>query len=195
MFRDFYQLRTVVSNIIHQAKCEYFTNTLLEHKHQPREIFRICNRLLGRNKDLPLPPSYTDEELATKFNNFFTTEIANIREVLESTCIDTIQTDKSCTHMPPKLTTFKVLTCQDVEKIISRLLSKSSEADPTPTSQVVLKHRKYYRVTEPMSTLHWLCIHERIQYKVASIKFNCLKSNAPQYLIDLLPKRQNIRQL
>ena len=61
--------------------------------------------------------------------------------------------------------------------------------------QVVLKLKKYDRVTEPISTLHWLCIHERIHYKVASIMFNCPKGNAPQYIIDLLPKRQNIRQM
>ena len=61
--------------------------------------------------------------------------------------------------------------------------------------QVVLKLKKYDRVTEPMSTLYWLCIHKGIQYKVASIMLNCLKGNAPQYLIGLLPKRQNIRQL
>ena len=61
--------------------------------------------------------------------------------------------------------------------------------------QVVVKLRKYDRVTEPMPALHWLSVHERIQYKVASIMFNCLKGNASQYLIDLLSKRQNIRQL
>ena len=60
---------------------------------------------------------------------------------------------------------------------------------------VLLKLTKYDWVTEPMSTLHWLYIHERIEYQVASFMFNGLKGNAPQYLIDLIPKRQNIRQL
>ena len=69
-FRDFYHLRRAVANIIHQAECEYFINALLEHKHQSREIFRICDRILGRNKDLPLPPGHTDEELGTMFKNF-----------------------------------------------------------------------------------------------------------------------------
>ena len=132
-FRDFYQLRRAVSNIMHQVECEFFTNTLLEHKYQPKEIFRICDRLMGRNQDLPLPPGYTDEGLATRFNNFIT-KIAKIRDILESTHMDPIQTGDSCTHIPPKLATFKVLTCQDVEKIISRLLSKSCEVDPIPTS-------------------------------------------------------------
>ena len=94
-----------MSNIILQAECEYFTNTFLEHKHQRKEIFRICDRLLGRNHDIPLPPGYTDEELATMFNNFFITKIAKIREVLESTGRDTMQTSDSCTHIPPKLAT------------------------------------------------------------------------------------------
>ena len=123
-----------MSNIIHQAECEYFTNTLLEHKHQPREIFRTCDGLLGRNQDLPLPPGYTDEELSTMLNNFFVTKTAKIRVVLESACMDTIQTGDCCICIPPKLATFKVLTCQDMEKIISRSLNKSCEADPIPTS-------------------------------------------------------------
>ena len=37
--------------------------------------------------------------------------------------------------------------------------------------QAVLKVRKYERGTKPMSTLHWLCICKRIQYKVVSIMF------------------------
>ena len=135
-FRDFYHLRRVVASIINQAECEYFTNMLLEYKHQSREIFRICDRLLGRNQDLPLPPGYTDEKLATMFNNFFIIKIAKIREILESTVRDTIQTSDSCTHIPPKLATFKLLTCEDVEEIIGRSPSKSSEADPIPTSLV-----------------------------------------------------------
>ena len=125
-----------MANIIHWTECEFCTNTPLKHKHQPREIFRIYDRLLRRNQDLPLPPGYTDEQLATMFNNFFVTKIAKIRELLESTIRDTIQTRDSCTHIPPKLATFKVLTCQDVEKIIGRLLRKSSDADPITTSVV-----------------------------------------------------------
>ena len=48
--------------------------------------------------------------------------------------MDPIQAGDSCTCIPPKLATFKVLTCQDVKKIISRSLSKSCEADPIPTN-------------------------------------------------------------
>ena len=48
--------------------------------------------------------------------------------------MDTIQTGDCCTHIPPKLATFKVLACHDVEKLISRFLGKSCEADPIPTS-------------------------------------------------------------
>ena len=58
----------------------------------------LCGRLLEINQDLPLPPGYTDEELATMFNNSFITTIAEIKEVLESACMDTIQTSDCCTH-------------------------------------------------------------------------------------------------
>ena len=65
---------------------------------------------------------------------FFITKIAKIREVLESACMDTIPAGDCCTCIPPKLATFKVLTYQDVEKIISRSTSTSCEVDPIPTS-------------------------------------------------------------
>ena len=89
---------------------------------------------MGRNQDLPLPPGYTDEELATMFNKFFITKLPQIREVLDSACMDTIQTTDCCTHISPKLAIYKMLTCQDMEKIISRLLRKSCKVHPIPTS-------------------------------------------------------------
>ena len=49
-----------------------------------RKIFRICDDILGRKQDLPLPPGHTDEELAERFNKFFTTKIMNIWENLKA---------------------------------------------------------------------------------------------------------------
>ena len=46
-------------------------------------------------------------------------------------------------------------------------------------------------ITEPMYDLHWLCIQEEIDYRIACIMFKCHQGIAPQYLIDLFPKRQS----
>ena len=52
-------------------------------------IYDICNDLLGRKKDLPLPPSTSKEQLANEFNEFFVDKIktihVNIEEIKENT--------------------------------------------------------------------------------------------------------------
>ena len=45
-------------------------------------MFKVCNSLLGKGKDLPLPHGFMNQELADNFNDFFTTEITNIRSKL-----------------------------------------------------------------------------------------------------------------
>ena len=40
---------------------------LYENSNKPKEIPRICNSLLGKKKDLPLPPGFINQELANNF--------------------------------------------------------------------------------------------------------------------------------
>ena len=61
--------------------------------------------------------------------------------------------------------------------------------------RIVCGLRRFDHVTRPMYDLHWLCIQERIDYKIACIMFKCRDGTALQYLMDLLPKGQSIWQL
>ena len=61
--------------------------------------------------------------------------------------------------------------------------------------RIVCNLQKFDHITPPMYDLHWLCIQERIGYKIACIMFKCHRGTAPQYRIDLLPKRQSKWQL
>ena len=54
-----------------------------DNKNNSKEVFRICDSLLGHNQDLPIPPEYTDDQLANMFNDFFITKIAKIMDLLE----------------------------------------------------------------------------------------------------------------
>ena len=45
-------------------------------------MFKVCDSLLGKGKDPPLPPGFTNQELADNFYDFFTTKITNIRSRL-----------------------------------------------------------------------------------------------------------------
>ena len=61
--------------------------------------------------------------------------------------------------------------------------------------RIVCNLKKFDHISWPMYDLHWLCIQETIDYKIAWIMFKCHRGTAPQYLIDLLLKRQSKQQL
>ena len=73
----------------------------------------------------------------------------------------------------------------------SKLLLTKLQCIQNMACRIVCSLRKFDHVTQPMYDLHWLCIQERIDYKIACIMFKCCDGTAPQYLMDLLPKRQS----
>ena len=76
------------STLLHHHHCHHksFNNGIgKNYTNNPKQIFRICNSLLGRKKDSPLPPGFTNQELANNFNSFFITKITNIRNQLDTT--------------------------------------------------------------------------------------------------------------
>ena len=67
------------------AERHFLHSRLYENSNNPKQIFRICNSLLGRKKDTPFPPGFTHQELANNFNSFFITKITNIRNEPDTT--------------------------------------------------------------------------------------------------------------
>ena len=111
LFMDFYHARQAISNHIDTAEKGYYHDMLLENRHNSKEVFRICNSLLGRNQESPMPPGFTDSQLAETFNKFFVTKIAKIMTLLHEKIanmpphphFDTVS------QLPPKPEKFKFL--------------------------------------------------------------------------------------
>ena len=61
--------------------------------------------------------------------------------------------------------------------------------------RIIFNSRKYDHVIGNMILLHWLCIKERIMYKIATIMYSVNASIAPKYLQDLVPKQTHDRRL
>jgi len=58
--------------------------------------------------------------------------------------------------------------------------------------------RPHDHITDALATLHWLRVPERVQYKIAVLKFKVLHDSAPRYLAPLvtvadLPGRRALR--
>ena len=99
----------------------------------PSRCSRYVNSLLGKGKDLLLPPSFTNHELADTFNEFFTTKITNIRSKLieQNLGLPGMPTEQ-CT-IPQVFENYWILNCDDVAKIVLPSPSKGCEANPIPT--------------------------------------------------------------
>ncbi|XP_053536545.1 uncharacterized protein LOC128632878 [Ictalurus punctatus] len=54
------------------------------------------------------------------------------------------------------------------------------------SARVLTRTRRYDHITPILSTLHWLPVKFRINYKILSLTFKALNGLAPQYLSDLL---------
>ena len=63
--------RKHVTQIIKAAEQSYLNATLTENKGNSKEIYNICNNLLGHNMPLPLPDYTNPATLVQSFNIFF----------------------------------------------------------------------------------------------------------------------------
>ena len=81
-YHQFYTQYCKVSNMLSLAKKDFYKATLNENKHNYKKIFGICNTLLGRSQELPLPSCNSNKELANDFNTCFTDKIQKIRKEL-----------------------------------------------------------------------------------------------------------------
>ena len=52
------------------AKKDFYKASLNKNKYNYEKNFGICNNLLGRDQDLPLPSCNSNKELTNDFNTF-----------------------------------------------------------------------------------------------------------------------------
>ena len=74
--------------------------------------------------------------------------------------------------------------------LILRLLKVQNNA-----ARLILGISKREHISPHLASLHWLPIDSRIKYKLACICYNCMSTNLPPYLSDLLTVYTAARQL
>ena len=124
--------------LLKTSKQEYYRSKI-ESADTTKELFKICNNLLSRDKVNTLPTHTCATELANRFVNYFGDKIKLIRQELEQTS-SSLSDAKNVIddfHGVP-LSEFRIVTQEDVRKIISSSPSKSCSLDPIPTSVLKL---------------------------------------------------------
>ena len=122
--------------LIQQTKHEHYSKKILDHAGDTKALFKVTKTLLGNNKDVQLPDHECQEELANRFNEYFTSKVQNIRNEITKNGAPT----SGHTNQLPKtehpinfLSNFKNITEEEVSKLILKSPSKSCELDPIPT--------------------------------------------------------------
>ena len=121
-----------MTNLVNESECTYYKNALHETNQNPKKMFKTCNSVLGWNTGLPLPPRYSDNELAECFNTFFISKISRIRSGLEDLRTGPPDEFDVNDHIPPCMDCFEPLPQEEVENIINTSPSKSCDIDPIP---------------------------------------------------------------
>ena len=88
--------------------------------------------------------------------------------------------------------------CDSLLFSIGKGLMERLQGIQNAAARLVTGSRKYDHITPVLRSLHWLPVHQRINFKIATLVYKCLHGLAPPYLADdcvLVSSLSNRRQL
>ena len=124
--------QAIANNLCYQAKVDYYNKKISDEKENSKELFKIANTLLHKEKLEALPSHSSETELADKFGSYFKQKIETIRKDFEvegngaeiATCINSVNS----------MNAFNELSEEDISNSITKGNSKSCSLDPIPTT-------------------------------------------------------------
>ena len=131
--REMFQAqRLCLKMTINKSKSSYFNSKIINCSGDQKKLFKITKDLLHTKDTVSLPKYTSAEALATRFNEYFTTKIVNIRDELDLLVTnDDMQPEVSTSQ--PLLHTFKPTSHDEIRKIIKESSGASCCLDPWPT--------------------------------------------------------------
>ena len=135
----FYQQRRYVANIIRQAQKSFYIKTLLENRTNFKEIFTITNRLLYRNKPLPLPSS-DDPRVQWLFCDHIDSIMLQLKPTPNCPIDNRYIGDRFLTQH--HIHEFYEVREEEVLKLLTKSPAKSCKLDPFPSKLLVRHHQE-----------------------------------------------------
>ncbi len=111
---------------------EHYSKMIQDNATDPKNLFNVISKALHKKEDTPFPTDFSDDELAKDFNEFFDGKIQTIRDNLDhnhDNATPILETPKYI----QMLTEFRLLSQEEVKKLISTSASKHCDLDPIPT--------------------------------------------------------------
>jgi exonuclease III len=120
------------NRLLRYTKAQYFSKIIADHSSDAKALFKVTNKLLGKDNISPLPSGYTKQQLAEVFAQFFTDKVAKIRDSFPKARPDIYDSDLT-RWTGANLSSFKQASTDEVRRIINRSPSKSCVLDSIPT--------------------------------------------------------------
>ena len=115
-------------NIVKEEK-RMFINEKIVSSGSCKELYQICNDLVGKGKDKVLPTIVPKEDLPQAINNFFIQKVVNIRKGFDN---DSVPTFEEFNGIP--VNEFRPVSESTVKSFILKSSKKFSILDPLPAS-------------------------------------------------------------
>ena len=137
-----------LKTLIYDAKEKCYKKQISDCGGDQTQLFGIVNSILGRGRQIVFPQHMDSFTLASLFNNYFITKIADIRNefpALESDAAQLSVTDfnahSNVSHT--SLTDFTPTNIEEVQKLLSKMNKTTCKLDPFCTS-IIMQYPQYY---------------------------------------------------
>ncbi|XP_071804816.1 uncharacterized protein [Asterias amurensis] len=122
--------KKLVIHLTERAKSNYYNELFADHRKDQKQIYRLTDKLLHKNKSSPVPFARVQYNLAHEFCTFFTDKIKRIRDGQET--VHTCEPHGSDGHASSKLNAFDDVTVKNVHATLTKSPPKSCNLDPIP---------------------------------------------------------------
>ena len=137
-----------LKTLIYDAKEKCYKKQISDCGGDQKQLFGIVNSILGRGRQIVYPQYMDSFTLASLFNNYFITKIADIRNefpALESDAAQLSVTDfnahSNVSHT--SLTDFTPTNIEEVQKLLSKMNKTTCKLDPFCTS-IIMQYPQYF---------------------------------------------------
>eukprot|EP00794_Sanderia_malayensis_P002898 gene2898-3350_t len=129
-WRIYHHERNKYNYMILEKKTKILSDKILKCKGDTRALYKTFNKITGSKSENQMPEGKSEDQLATEFAEFFTNKIQKIRDDLK----EKPKYVPKKNHSIAEFSKFKILTQEDVEKLIKGMSTKSCELDAMPTN-------------------------------------------------------------
>ena len=139
----FHALCLKLKTLIHVAN---FKTQISDYGGDQKQLFGIVNSILGRGKQIVYPQHTDSLTLASLFNNYFITKIADIRKEFPGLELDAAQMstpDFNVHKSHATLSDFTPTTNDEVQQLLSRMNKTTCKLDPFCTA-IIMQHSPYF---------------------------------------------------